>query len=946
MSATKTVDDIFFEALECRDEHARARYLDSVCGNDHRLRTFLDKLIKNEPHVGDFLESSVDRLSVTHAIEQTLEIGEPTELRFGPYRHLKKVGEGGMGEVYMAEQDTPVKRTVAIKVIAAGMANASCIARFEQERQAISMMNHPNIARLLDAGTAKIACPSQLKDGKPITETERPYFAMEFVCGRSITQHCDQNRLTVVQRIELLLQVCQAVQHAHQKGIIHRDLKPSNILMDTSDGQNMPKVIDFGIAKAIGHSMAFSVETHVGQFIGTLEYMSPEQFCTQEYDIDTRADIYSLGVLLHQLLVGSTPFSSEELQKGGLAGLLRTISEVEPERPSTKLSKSASLVEIAASRQTDPRRLVNQISGDLDWIILKCIEKARDRRYESAEGLARDLERFLVNEPVQARPANLSYWLSKKLRKHYIAFATAASILFLILTTAIVSVSQAVKASRAEARALEGWAQADLQRKNAESINDFLRDVIGNAKSDAKGANVRLVDTLSEVSRIASFRFADNPIQEAKVHSLLGEVFADLTMLRESSLETKRAKELLQSVLDSGDRRVLSSEVKYVNALMNEASSREAESMLDGLLPRVQQAFERNDPIVFDAERLVLSNLKAQGKYTECIAGLNSLRQRAEQSGMEDSTIVPILNSLVSALRTRIGVGSRIEQIECVTEIERIACEWLERSLRWKGPESPHAIRAQVIVAEMNVHRGNYEAAVDICSQVLDSSFDRLGQMHHQRIAAIKVLSNAKNRLGMKKEAAELQLKLLEYTRAGNPSPISLVAKLGDALPYLDAALCWDKGECIAQEYAQELAHAPGHADLLLVARAYVARFISMQGRIDEAEILFNNLILQMPRRDGNDHSIARVHLFFAQHQRQHGSLELAEKHLKLAEAALPDVRTGTCRTNPDDLILEFIRLYDQWNRSSDKTRYESLLKEVQYSLADVIPNHEGAYHH
>jgi eukaryotic-like serine/threonine-protein kinase len=936
VSATKRVDDIFFEALEHADEKSRSSYLDSVCGNNHRLKTYIETLIRNEPRVGDFLESPISYGLIPHDVD-----GEPhrfagqTELRFGPYRHLTKIGEGGMGEVYLAEQESPVKRIVAIKVIRAGMASASCVARFEQERQAISMMNHPNIARLLDAGTAKVVWPSESLNGMQLTECERPYFSMEFVCGNSLIQHCDQNRLNLTQRIELLIQVCLAVQHAHQKGIIHRDLKPSNILMDTSDGQNTPKVIDFGIAKAIGQLATFPVETRIGQLFGTLEYMSPEQFDAQKIDIDTRTDIYSLGVLLHQLVVGSTPFSSEELQNSGLTELLRILNEVEAEKPSTKLSKSADLVAIAANRQADPRRLLAQVSGDLDWIILKCIEKARERRYETAKSLASDLERFLANEPVQARPANMSYWLSKKLRKHYLAVAVSLSVLLLILTTAIVSINQAIKASRAEYRALEGWAQADLQRKHAESVNDFLRDVFGNAKSDARGANVRLVDTLADASRTASLRFADNPIQEARVRSLLGDVYADLTMLSESTSESKRAKELLQSVLDDSDRRVLAAEVQYVHALVNEPNLREAEAMLDGLLPRVQQAFGKDDPIVFNAERLTLAGLKSQGKYTESIAGLSSLRQRAEQAGMEDFTLVPILNSLLTALRTQLRVGNRTEQMKRVTEIEEVAMELMQRASRSKGPESPQAIRARVIVAEMNVERGNYDLAVANCVQVLESSLDRLGQAHHQRTAAINVLSKAKHRLGMKKEAAELQLQLLEY---GSPNPISLTSKLGDALPYLDAGRCWEQGERIAREYANELASVSGHHNLLLAARAYVARFVSLQGKIGEANSLFSELISETYDQDGIDHSIAKVHLFYAQHQRQIGSLELAEKHLKLAESALSEIRLGTCHANPDDVILEFIQLYDQWNRTSDKGRYEALLREVQYSLADTVP--------
>ncbi len=937
MSATQRVDDIFFKAIEIADEQARSIYLDSVCGSDQHLKSRVEKLLRNGQQIGSFLEKPFFSYSPFHDEDDSSpELGGESDLCFGPYRYLSKIGEGGMGEVYLAEQETPIRRTVAIKVIRGGMANASCLARFEQERQAISMMNHPNIARLLDAGTAAFFKPSAGGRDIPDTGGECPFFAMEFVCGSSLIQHCDDNRLTITQRIELLLQVCRAVHHAHQKGIIHRDLKPSNILMDTSEGQSIPKVIDFGIAKAIGLDTKSQVQTQVGQFIGTLEYMSPEQFDSQNHDVDTRTDIYALGVLLYQLVSGATPFSSQELQKDGLTGLLRILHDVEPEKPSVKVAKSSERQSIADHRHVDSQRLVSQVSGDLDSIILKCIEKDRERRYETANALANDLERFLANEPVQARPASLRYWFGKKLRKHYLSVAMLASFFCLVLATTIASIHQAIKASRAELKALEGWEQADVQRRSAENINDFLRDVIGNAKSDAKGANVRLVDTLSDASRVASQRFADDPIQEAKVHSLLGEVYADLTMLHESILELRRAVDLLRSVLNKDDRRVLATEVQLVRALMNAGNWRDAETILHGLLPRVQQAFDEHDPVVYDAERLTLSNLKSRARYSECIAGLRSLRDRALKAGLDDATLVPILSSLVTALRTQIGKGNREEEAKTVAEIERVAIDLWNRSSRWKGPESPQAIRARVIAAEMNVLRGNYQTAIEHCQQILKSSLDRLGEAHEQRIAAIGVLSEAKLRLGLKKEAAELQLQRLEYTRMGNPHPVSFTTKLGDALPYLDAGQCWEKGELLAREYAKALGETPGHDDFLLGAWAYVARFASCQGKIEEANEIFEALVSEVKERTGINHSIAKVHLFFALHQNEHGSPEQTEKHLKLAESALSDVRFGTNRANPDDLLLAFIAFYDRWNRGSEKAKYEALLRDVPYSLANA----------
>ena len=334
--------------------------------------------------------------------------------RIGRYKLLQQIGEGGCGVVYMAEQEEPVRRRVALKVIKLGMDTKSVIARFEAERQALALMDHPNIAKVLDAGA---------------TETGRPYFVMELVRGIKITEFCDHNNLTTRQRLELFMQVCHAIQHAHQKGIIHRDIKPSNILVTLHDGVPVPKVIDFGIAKATqGRLTDKTVFTAFQQFIGTPAYMSPEQAEMSGLDIDTRSDIYSLGVLLYELLTGKTPFDSQELLQAGLDAMRRTICEQEPERPSMKLSTmlAGELTTTANRRQTQPPKLIHAVRGDLDWIVMKALEKDRARRYETANGLATDLKRHLDNEPVVARPPGNLYRFQKLVRRNKLAFACAA----------------------------------------------------------------------------------------------------------------------------------------------------------------------------------------------------------------------------------------------------------------------------------------------------------------------------------------------------------------------------------------------------------------------------------------------------------------------------------------------------------------------------------------
>src|SRR6185369_6890341 len=324
-----------------------------------------------------------------------------------------------MGTVWMAQQTEPVKRLVAVKLIKAGMDSKQVIARFEAERQALALMDHPNIARVLDAGA---------------TSAGRPYFVMDLVKGVPITRYCDEHYLTPRQRLELFIPICQAVQHAHQKGIIHRDLKPSNVLVALYDGKPVPKVIDFGVAKAAGQALTDkTLVTGFGAIVGTLEYMSPEQAEVNQLDIDTRSDIYSLGVLLYELLAGSTPFSKKDLEKAGMLEMLRVIREDEPSKPSTKLSSSDALPTLSANRGTEPAKLTKLVRGELDWIVMKALEKDRNRRYETANAFAADVQRYLNDEPVQACPPSAWYRFRKFARRNKVVLTTGMAITVAVL---------------------------------------------------------------------------------------------------------------------------------------------------------------------------------------------------------------------------------------------------------------------------------------------------------------------------------------------------------------------------------------------------------------------------------------------------------------------------------------------------------------------------------
>src|SRR5947207_2100256 len=362
------------------------------------------------------LPNGPDPAAEAQTISMALPLDEKPGTMIERYKLLEKIGEGGFGVVYVAEQREPVKRKVALKIIKLGMDTRQVVARFEAERQALALMDHPNIAKVLDAGA---------------TETGRPYFVMELVRGIKLTDYCDQNHLATRDRLDLFIKVCQAIQHAHQKGIIHRDIKPSNLLVTLHDGVPVPKVIDFGIAKATqGELTEKTLHTQLNQFIGTPAYMSPEQAEMSGLDIDTRSDIYSLGVLLYELLTGKTPFDQKKLLEAGLEGMRQIIRDQEPVRPSTRVSslQGEERTTTAKRRGADAPKLIHLLRGDLDWIVMKCLEKDRTRRYETANGLAMDVERYLNTEPVNARPASALYRLQKTVLRNKAGFAAAALI--------------------------------------------------------------------------------------------------------------------------------------------------------------------------------------------------------------------------------------------------------------------------------------------------------------------------------------------------------------------------------------------------------------------------------------------------------------------------------------------------------------------------------------
>lgn len=535
--------EIFAAAMQIASPGERDAFLREACQRDASLRERIEALLAENDKLGSFLE---DPLAI-----QTLPTPGPATIerpgtQIGPYKLLQVLGEGGMGVVYLADQLHPVARRVALKIIKPGMDTRQVIARFEAERQALALMDHPNIAKVLDAGA---------------TPSGRPYFVMELVKGMPVTQFCDQQHLPPRERLELFMLVCQAVQHAHQKGIIHRDLKPSNVLIALYDGRPVPKIIDFGLAKATGQRLTQkTMFTEVGSIVGTLEYMAPEQAELNNLDIDTRADIYSLGVILYELLTGSPPFSAKQLRSAGFAEMLRMIREDEPQRPSTKISSSNELPTIAANRQLEPQRLTRLVKGDLDWIVMKCLEKQRERRYDTANGLALELDRYLRDEPVLAGPPSAAYRLRKYLRRNR-SLVAAASVVFLALVlgaigttaglvraawersakeTADRNAANSDKLAKAAIRA-EGVAKTALARAvTAEREVQIAAHLSQSRAFRASGRPGQRIDCLAELAKAARLDPSPRLRKELRDEAIAALQLTDVKLVREVSAQSSR----------------------------------------------------------------------------------------------------------------------------------------------------------------------------------------------------------------------------------------------------------------------------------------------------------------------------------------------------------------------------------------------------------------------
>jgi serine/threonine protein kinase len=814
------VEQLLHEALRLAEDE-RATFLDRACGSDTELRAELNSLLLVGEDLGDEFLNSPLRGVLEREIGEidsatVLAIGQIVAQRF---QLIRKLGEGGMGQVWLAEQLAPVRRQVALKLIKAGMYDEAVVQRFQSERQSLAIMDHPAIAKVFDAGT---------------TPQGQPYLVMEFVPGLPITEYCDQHKLSIKDRLELFIQACEGVQHAHQKAIIHRDLKPSNILVIEVDGKPAPRIIDFGLAKATAaHISGESLFTQLGQFIGTPGYMSPEQVNLGEHDIDTRTDVYTLGVVLYVLLTGLQPFETRRREKPSLEDWLRQLREEEPPNPSTKVSGDKDTSSATAdARRTEPKQLISQLRGDLDWITMKALERDRTRRYGTPSELAADLRRFLNHEPVVARPASAAYRSRKYFRRHRVAMSAGAGLLLVLAAFSVIQALQLRETTLERDHAKQERDRADQERDRATRIAAFMSNMFKVPDpSEARGNSVTAREILDRAANDIGKGLAQDPDVQSQMLYEMANTYNNLGLHARAHELAQRALDARQSSHGAVDRKTLESMAQLGLILHVEGHDADAESLSRRALAEQRQVLGSDDPLTLETADDLATVLKTLGRYIEA--------EKLEREAVDSSTRRLGPESALT-LRAKNHLGSILFYEGHAADAEKVLRPALDMERRVWGPDHPETIKGLAMLAISLHHQNHFAEAESLYREVLVASGRVLGAEHPSTAIAMGNLASILADEGHSPESLTLQRQALAiFSRTLGPDhPSTLMCELN-----LSRGLR-NEGQSREAESmqrailaAENRAHGPEYPDTLL-AQSELAKTLFTERRYADAEKL------------------------------------------------------------------------------------------------------------